>query len=77
MPADLQQTLAQNLSQAPYSPFAYMKSPSFFKNVPGNNLEIADIQEFSQVEGGIEEMIAQLEKMGGQRDLIKKVRQTC
>ncbi len=64
MPADLQQTLAQNLSQAPYSPFAYMKSPAFFKNVI--NLEIADIQEFSQVEGGIEEMITQLEKMGGQ-----------
>lgn len=45
MPADMQQVLSQNLSEAPYFPFSFLNSPGFFINhkVPVSKIEIVEI----------------------------------
>ena len=48
LPAKLEQILVQNLSEPPFSPFAYMKNPGFF-NSPPETIEIEEIQAFNQV----------------------------
>jgi hypothetical protein len=42
LPAQLEQILMQNLSEPPFSPFAYMTNPGFF-NSPPQIIEIAEI----------------------------------